>query len=227
MHSVFKLFLTRVIYVTLLLIASGIVGVGGFPFTPKQSSLLALLTVGIPSIALTIWARPGSASKPGLVRSFVHFMLPAALFLTLVALVVFLVEVVLTYIGLTGTLSDSNTPAQVQAGLQALAAAQSALTTFSVLCGLLLILFVEPALPFFSGGSELSKDWRPSCMALALLIIYIAILVVPPLRSFFELTLLGVLDYLAIGVLALLWGLLLLLAWRMRLLERFLGVEEE
>jgi hypothetical protein len=38
---------------------------------------------------------------------------------------------------------------------------------------------------------------------------------------------LGVLDYLAIGVLAILWGLLLLLAWRMRLLERFLGVEEE
>ncbi len=181
MHSVFKLFLTRVIYVTLLLIASRIVGVGGFPFAPKQSSLLALLTVGIPSIALTIWARPGIASKPSLVRSFVHFMLPAALFLTLAALVVFLVEIVLTYVGLTGTLADANTQAQVQAGLQALAAAQSALTTFSVLCGLLLILFVEPAIPFFAGGSELSKDWRPSCMALAILIVYIVILVVPPL----------------------------------------------
>ena len=43
----------------------------------------------------------------------------------------------------------------------------------------------------------------------------------------FELTLLGALDYLAIGVLAILWGLLLLLAWRRRLLERFLDVEEE
>lgn len=106
MHSVFKLFLTRVIYVTLLLIASRIVGVGGFPFAPKQSSLLALLTVGIPSIALTIWARPGNASKTSLVRSFVHFILPAALFLTLAALLVFLVEIVLTYVGLTGTLSD-------------------------------------------------------------------------------------------------------------------------
>src|SRR5947209_12937118 len=179
MHSVLKLFLTRVIYVALLLIATAIVGIGGFPFAPKQSSLLALLTVGLPSIALTIWARPGSASKPGLVRSFVHFMLPAALFLTLAALVVFLVEVLLTYVGLTGSLADTNTPVQVQAGLQALATAQSALTTFSVVCGLLLILFVEPAIPFFAGGSDLSKDWRPSCMALALLIVYIVILVVP------------------------------------------------
>jgi cation-transporting P-type ATPase E len=212
MHSVFNLFLTRVIYVTLLLIASRIVGVDGFPFAPKQSSLLALLTVGIPSIALTIWARPGNASKPSLVRSFVHFMLPAALLLTLAALVVFLAEVVLTYMGLTGTLADSNTPAQVQAGIQALAAAQSVLTTFSVVCGLLLLLFVEPPTTFFAGGSERSGDWRPSCMALALLIVYIVILVVPPLRSFFELTLLGALDYLAIGVLAILWGLLLLLA---------------
>src|SRR5204863_79055 len=90
MHSVLKLFLTRVIYVALLLIATGIVGVGGFPFAPKQSSLLALLTVGIPSIALTIWARPGSASKPSLVSSFVHFMLPAALLLPLPALVLLL-----------------------------------------------------------------------------------------------------------------------------------------
>ena len=96
----------------------------------------------------------------------------------------------------------------MQAGLQALATAQSALTTFSVLCGLLLLLFVEPATEFFAGGSDLSKDWRPSFMALALLIVYIVILVVPPLRSFFELQLLGVLDYLAIGVLALLWWLI-------------------
>ena len=212
-------------YVALLLIATSIVGVGGFPLAPKQNSLLALLTVGIPSIALTIWARPGSASKRSLVRSFVHFMLPAALLLTLAALVVFLVEVILTYFGLTGSLADTNTPAQELAGLQAVATAQSALTTFSVLCGLLLILFVEPATKFFAGGSELSKDWRPSFMALALLIVYSAILVVPPLRSFFELKLLGVLDYIAIGILAILWGLLLLLAWRMRLLERFLGVE--
>lgn len=225
MDSVLKLFLTRVIYVALLLIATSIIGVGGFPFAPKQNSLLALITVGIPSIALTIWARPGSASKRSLVRSFVHFMLPAALLLTLAALVVFLVEVILTYFGLTGSLADTNTPAQELAGLQAVATAQSALTTFSVLCGLLLILFVEPATKFFAGGSDLSKDWRPSFMALALLIVYSAILVVPPLRSFFELQLLGVLDYLAIGVLAILWGLLLLLAWRMRLLERFLGLE--
>ena len=154
-------------------------------------------------------------------------MLPAALLLTLAALVVFLVEVLLTYVGLTGTLADANDPAHMQAGLQALATAQSALTTFSVLCGLLLILFVEPPTKFFAGGSDLSQDWRPSFMVLALLIVYSAILVVPPLRSFFELTLLGGLDYLAMGVLAILWGLLLLLAWRMRLLERFLGVEEE
>src|SRR5262249_34816544 len=87
MQNIFKLFLTRVLYVTLLIVSVGIIG--GFPFAPKHASLLALLTVGIPTLALAAWARPGLAPRGSLVRPLLHFVLPAALTLSLVGLGVY------------------------------------------------------------------------------------------------------------------------------------------
>ena len=49
--------MTRVLYMALLIVATGIVG-PEFPFTPRQSSILVLLTVGIPTLALTVKLSP-------------------------------------------------------------------------------------------------------------------------------------------------------------------------
>jgi cation-transporting ATPase E len=76
MQDILTLFLTRVLYVALLLLATGIIG--GFPFAPTHSSLLALLTVGLPTVALAAWARPGARTRRRPVRSLLRFVLPAA-----------------------------------------------------------------------------------------------------------------------------------------------------
>ena len=62
-------------------------------------------------------------------------------------------------------------------------------------------------------------------MALVLLGVYAIVLAVTPLRQFFELSLLGVNDYLILGSIALLWCLLLRFIWRSKILDRFLGVD--
>src|SRR5215210_2068916 len=56
MQNVLKLFLSRTLFLALLIIA--VVMVGTFPFSPRQSALLSFLTAGIPAVALAAWARP-------------------------------------------------------------------------------------------------------------------------------------------------------------------------
>ena len=59
MQSVLKLFLTRTFFLALLIIAVGMVGT--FPFSPRQSALLSILTAGM-AVALAAWARPAARS---------------------------------------------------------------------------------------------------------------------------------------------------------------------
>jgi cation-transporting ATPase E len=70
---------------------------------------------------------------------------------------------------------------------QTIAVAQSAVTTVGILCGLLLVIFVEPPSDAWVGGDRLSGDWRPGLLALGVGLGYGAILVVPALRSSFSL----------------------------------------
>jgi cation-transporting ATPase E len=67
MQDILKLFLARVGSVTLLLIS--IAFVGGFPFQPRQTSLLTFFTVGVPTLALAYWARPERVPSQSLIRA--------------------------------------------------------------------------------------------------------------------------------------------------------------
>ena len=133
-----------------------------------------------------------------------RFVFPAAFTVSIVALVTYL-----SYLSLTGDV----------------AVARSALTAATVLCGLVLIPFVEPPAKWWVAGDDLSGDWRPTLMAVALLVLFAIIVAVPPLRAFFELAPLRVLDYALIGAGVAAWALLLRLAWRTRLFERLVGYD--
>ncbi len=220
MQNIFKLFLTRVLYVTLLIVSVGIIG--GFPFAPKHASLLALLTVGIPALALAAWARPGPAPRRSLVRSLLHFVLPAALTLSLVGLGVYAASLVAVF---ETTMAASPGVTEAEAFQRALPIAQSALTTLTVLCGLLLIPFADPPILSWGDGSTHGGDWRPSVLALVLLAGYGLILAMAPLREFFELAPLAAATYALIAGVAVAWALLLRFTWRARLLEHFLSVD--
>jgi cation-transporting ATPase E len=199
MADVVRLLLTRTFYVMLLVVATQIVGLP-FPVTPKHNSILALLTVGIPILAIAAWAQPGAPPK-SVIRATSRFVFPAAFTVSVVALAVYL-----SYLTATGDL----------------AIARSALTTITVLCGLLLIPFVEPPTEAWVGGDELSGDWRPSALALGMLVLYAAFTALPPLRSFFELTPLRALDYVLLGAVSAVWALVTRTLWRTRLMERLL-----
>jgi len=60
---------------------------------------------------------------------------------------------------------------------------------------------------------------------LVMLIAYVIVVLVPPLRELAEFALLGVSDYIILALIALGWGLALRTIWRRRLLGRFLGVD--
>ena len=202
MQNILKLFLTRVLYMTILLVGTTIVD--GFPLVPKQNAILTLFTEGIPTLGLATWTHPGPSPRRHLYHSFLHFIIPAATTLSLAGLGVFFAVMFLT---------------------SQLTAAQSALTTFAVVCGLLLIPFVVPPTKAWVGGNAFSGDWRPTLMALGLLVGYVVLLAIPPLGAIFEISPLPIGVYVMIGAVALVWGLTLRWIWRKRLLERYLQVD--
>ena len=200
MQDVLRLVLTHTCYVALLILAAAIVGVA-FPTTPKLRSLLTLLTVGLPTVAIAAWARP-ALPPPSILRSVLRFVLPAGFSVSVAGFAVYM-----GYLQMTGNVS----------------LARSALTTVALLCGLVLVPFVEPPTPAWVAGDELSGDWRPTVLAVGLLVLYSVAMLLPPARAFFGIAPLPLPDFLAIGLGVTAWAFALRFAWRRRLFERLLS----
>ncbi|MEB3339489.1 HAD-IC family P-type ATPase [Okeania sp.] len=223
-QDVLKLFMIRVFCVSILIFATGFVG-GTFPLLNKHSAVVTLVSVGFPSFFIPLWAKPGVLPRRSLVRALLHFTLPATLTLTLVALGIYLtylaIQIMPSFLG-NQLLESSLT---INLSNDELSIPRSALVTIMIFCGLLLVPFLKPPTKTWVGGENYSGDWRYTLVALALLGIYIVILAVPPLRQFFELSLLSTHDYVVIIWVALVWCLFLRYMWRAKLLDKFLGVD--
>ncbi len=206
MQQILQLFLNRVSSFILLILL-----IPGFPFSPRQSSLVTLLTVGIPTVALAIWAQPGPTRGKQLLVRLVHFVLPAILAGSLATLFVYLVAVALA--------ASRGLPEAT-----VIATARSTITVFATVCGILLLVFVAPPTRFLAGGNPSSGDWRPTMLAGVLLAGLAVLLSIPLGRAVFEISALPLFDVAAIVGMALLWALLLHLIWRFRLLERVFGI---
>jgi cation-transporting ATPase E len=215
MHDILKLFLTRVLSITLLLISISFIG--GFPFQPRQTSIITFLTVGVPAVALAYWARPGHVSHEGLIRSLARFVLPASLTFCLVAIGVYL-AVLLPAIA---TLPVPGNPSREGA----LPLAQTALTVFAVLCGWALVVFVQPPSRLDEDGHH--RNWPPTLLSLGLFVCLVSVLAIAPLRAFFYLRALDIFDFFIIGGAVVLWGMLLHTIWHFHLFERFLQLTWE
>jgi len=103
-------------------------------------------------------------------------------------------------------------------------AAQTSITTFTVLCEIILIIYVEPPSKFWVGSNPLRRDRRIVLLALTMFFTYVILLFIPPLRNLFNLTVLGFYDYLLIGLLAVVWVFVVRWPWRARFLERLLAI---
>ena len=227
MQDILMLFLTRVLAFAMLIIE--ILVIDEFPFVPKQVSILTFLAVGAPALVLAAWAYPGTMEEKRKQQALWEFVLPASLMIGVMGLFVYIGEYLATvYEGVPIPVRQTIKQGIHSGGLNvseiiARMSAQTALTTFTLLCGILLIVFVEPPSKFWVGSHALRKDKRIVMLALVMFISYVLLLAIPPLRNLFDLELLGFNDYLLIALLVVLWIFAVRWVWRAHLLERFLS----
>jgi cation-transporting ATPase E len=197
MHDSLHLFLTRAMYMALVILGASLLGLA-IPVTPKHNTVLALLTVGVPALFLALWAHPARPGTDAL-RRILQLVVPPAVALTVLGLPLY------WWMARDGDVD----------------AARTAFTTFATFCGLgLLVLLDPPVGDSLSGADHDGPDWRPTLLALALLAIYAAFFVVPWTRDFFELTPLPLAEFVLIGALALVWAVAVMAAWQGRVYER-------
>lgn len=229
-RDVTKISLVRVfafVILMLTLVMPGII----FPLTIKHNAILTLLTEGVPTLGVTLWAKPGHSAKRGLLRSVLPFVIPAMVLLALFSLLIYMGYVVneatpfLRLLDGEMTLNQITQVVTPDTATRVLLVARNALVTFLMFCGLLLILFLKPPTRFWVGGAPLSGDWRYTAMTAAMLGVLILFLTVPGLRPIFDLQPLRAVDYLIVSLLAFLWALLVRQAWRDRWIEWFLQIE--
>ncbi|MBN1680370.1 MAG: HAD-IC family P-type ATPase [Anaerolineae bacterium] len=238
MRDILRLYLTRAVGLVMLIMAVSVAGIG-FPYTPKHVTLAALITVGIPTMGIAMWARSEKAEH-GLLLSVIHFALPAGILVFVAGFLLYVftfnsfinegrrvdilendIESFQTYAGINYEIYTEDEFLYEVATLYS----QTVLTVFTMVCGLMLILFVEPPTYWFAGGDKYSGDIRPTLLAGSLLGVFAIIMAVPSLRQFWELLALEWTDYALIAGVVVIWMLLLRYAWRANWFERFLHID--
>ena len=197
--DILKLYLNQVGYLTLLILV--IWGAGlGFPYQSKQNSLITVVSVILPSLALSLWAPAGVVPRAHLGRLLARFAAPSAVTVSVAAVLVYLI-----FLEMSGEV----------------AYAQLAVTYTLVIAGLVLVILPRPPIRPRTGGDERSGDWRPTAVVLVLLVLVFVIAPIPladelvglrPLRQ--------PLDYAIVGLAVLAWALVVSIFWRVRPLDR-------
>jgi len=206
----------------------------GFPYSPTQVGL-TLLTVGVPTMFLTFWARP-EAPDEYLLGNLARFVIPAAVITTGfgTAVYAYLYRAVAegfasgrtpaqfisefeSYTGLTYTDTDFATASST-------IGAQTGLSTFVCLASFLLILFLAPPTRLFAAWTRPATDRRPALLVAALTAAFAAVLFIPALYTYFGLTGPAPQVFSAVLPALVLWFVTLSLAYRFRLLDRILGL---
>jgi cation-transporting ATPase E len=228
-------FLARVATQGVVILAVTMLGLG-FPYSPTQVGL-TLLTVGVPTLFLTFWARP-TPTDPHLLANLARFTLPAALVTAGFGTAVY----AFFYESVTQFISSGRSPAQAisefetytgltytDADFVAAAAtigAQTGLSTFVCLASFILILFLAPPTRFFAAWTAPTDDRRPTLLVVALLVVFAAILFVPALYTYFGLTAANPFVLRIVLPAVALWFVVLSAAYRFQVLERVLGLRD-
>ncbi|HEU0165620.1 MAG TPA: hypothetical protein VFQ54_11305, partial [Thermomicrobiales bacterium] len=91
-----------------------------------------------------------------------------------------------------------------------------------VLCGVSLVMFAAPPTKWFVVVEETNGDWRPTIVAAAMLPLYVIIMSLPGLRTFFGLNLLESWLYVLIAVVVPGWMIALRYVWKNGIFDRFI-----
>jgi len=201
-QDLIRLFLARSLSMGIAIMGVGVVG-AAFPLIPTHNALPALLTVGIPTVALAAWTQPGRTTS-SLLRDTLPFVVPAALSIGGIEAMLYII-----YLRITGDVELSRT----------------LLTIVAVLCGLLLILFLRPPTAAWTGVSPLYRDWRTVALTIAMTALLVAAFTVERLREFFGLATLPPREIAIVILIVSAWALGIRHAWRTGLFFRLLGLD--
>jgi cation-transporting ATPase E len=228
-------FLARVATQGLVILAVTMLGLG-FPYSPTQVGL-TLLTVGAPTMFLTFWARPVPPDEH-LLGNLARFVIPTAIITAGFGAAVYAV----LYRAVARGLATGRTPAQVVAEFEsytglssgtdadfataaATIGAQTGLSTFICLASFVLILFLVPPTRLFAAWTRPTGDRRPAVLVAVLVAAFVAVLFVPALSTYFGLTGPARPVFTTVLPALVLWFATLTAAFRLRLLDRILGLD--
>jgi cation-transporting P-type ATPase E len=165
-HRLGRLYATKTIYAGILILITAIFGFA-FPFLPRQLTVAALLTIGIPSFVLALAPSEGPLYRGRLLRALAAFAVPAGAGIAVGSLLAyFMVDDVFG-----GSLEQGRTAA----------------TTTLIVLGLCFILLLERG----PGREHITIQSYMLAMVAGLGALYALILAAGPVRSFFDLELLS------------------------------------
>jgi len=172
----------------------------GFPYSSAQGGLIALITLTIPAIGLSLWAAGGQLPKASLGRVLSRFIWPSAVTMGLVALVVYAL-----FLQRSGSTEY----------------AQLAVTYALVFIGLFLVIFIKPPVSFAWRKLPVKADLRPTLLVMVAALIFVVMTYIPLAQRLFEITPLRLPEhYLVIGLAVAAWALGLRFLWLIIPLER-------
>ncbi len=194
-HRLGRLYVTKTIYAAALIVLVAIPG-WAFPFLPRQLTLAAFLTIGIPSFVLALAPSDGPLYRGRLLRALAAFAVPAGLAIAAASLASFF-------------LVDTVFGGSLEAG-------RTAATTTLVVLGLCFILLLERG----PGREDIAIQSYMLALVAALGALYALALAVPAAREFFDLTPMGG-GQLFLALLSAAAGLVLAsVVWRIPVIEQ-------
>jgi ATPase, P-type (transporting), HAD superfamily, subfamily IC len=194
-HRLGRLYVTKTVYAAALIVLVAVPG-WAFPFLPRQLTVAAFLTIGIPSFVLALAPSDGPLYRGRLLRALAAFAVPAGLAIAAASLASFF-------------LVDTVFGGSLEAG-------RTAATTTLVVLGLCFILLLERG----PGREHIAIQSYMLALVAALGALYALILAVQPVRDFFDLTRMGG-GQLFIALLSAAAGLVLAsVVWRIPIIEQ-------
>jgi cation-transporting ATPase E len=199
-HRLGRLYLTKSVYAAFLILLTAIFDFT-FPFLPRQLTVAALLTIGIPSFVLALAPSEGPLYRGRLLRALAAFAVPAGVAMGIASLLsIFFVDTVFG-----GSLDEGRTAA----------------TTTLIVLGLCFIVLLERG----PGREHITIQSYMLALVAGLGALFALILAAGPVRDFFELELLsGGQWFLALACVALGLGIAGA-AWQLHYVQR-LELEE-
>ena len=196
MAATLTVLLARTFYVLLIIVGSSLIQLP-FPFTPRQNSILAFVTVGVPILVLALWVKPGP-SRSDLLLQTLRISVPLSLGVAAVALPVYA----------TALFNGASTEM-----------ARTMLTTVSSFMGIGALVLI-PVAADDKGRIRMPGWMRTVLLVTAMTVTYLIVLSSPQGQAFFQLEPLPAEIVVTLGVIAGTWTLAVVLIHHTRIVQR-------